>query len=69
MTHPPSGPSNPPPPGGPGRDFIDDDYELQLASVGCEVTDALAEATAAAAPALTDEQHKVLNRIFAGGSW
>ena len=64
-----TGPVNDPPPGGPGRDDLFGDYELQLATVGCEVIDALAAATAAAAPALTDEQHATLARIFAGGAW
>lgn len=64
-----TGPINPPPPGGPGRDLIDDDYELQLATVGFDVIDAIAEATAAAAPTLTDDQRTTIARIFAGGSW
>lgn len=62
-------PDSPPPPGGPGRTLVEDDYELQLATVGCEVIDAIAEATAAAAPALTAEQRTTVNRIFAGGQW
>jgi hypothetical protein len=59
-------PDSPPPPGGPGREHLDA-YELLLDTVGCEVVDPIAEATAAAAPPLTDEQRTAVARIFAGG--
>lgn len=52
----PAGPSNPTPPGGPGRDHLDDSALL----------DVIATATAAAAPPLTDQERAKLRRIFAG---
>lgn len=63
-----TGPDNPPPPGGPGRDAFGD-YELQLRTVGCEAVDPLAawaEDVAAAAPPLTDEQFALLAPLFTG---
>lgn len=69
----PSGPSNPTPPPGPGREKFDDS-DLYLATVGIDVVDALAAETnhmidvvVAAAPRLSDGQRAHLRRLFAGG--
>jgi hypothetical protein len=63
-----TGPVTDPPPSGPGKDFLDE-YDLQLATVGCEVIDPLAawaEAVAAAAPPLTADQRAGLARLLGG---
>lgn len=52
----PAGPSNPTPPGGPGREHLGDSDPL----------DAIVDAIVAAAPPLTDQQLAKLRGIFAG---
>ena len=52
----PAGPSNPTPPGGPGRDHLDDSALL----------DVIATATAAAAPPLTDQERAKLRASSPG---
>jgi hypothetical protein len=65
----PTGPSNPTPPGGPGRADLFGDYDLQLRTVGCDVIDALAaaaDAVVAVAPPATNDQRASLARILRG---
>jgi hypothetical protein len=62
-----TGPVTDPPPSGPGKDLFGD-YAEQLATVGSEVIEPLAEyleRVAAAAPRLTDDQYAKLIPLFA----
>jgi hypothetical protein len=62
-----TGPVNDPPPGGPGREDLFDDYDYQLANTGCEVIaplEAWAAHVAACAPPLTADQEQLISRLL-----